>query len=214
MNPRNYLFFLIIIGAVLIHSEPRSWGGEETSSIRTFEFPTDLYSFQPSEGQEIAQSYCLICHSADYIYMQPAHSEEKWTAIVHKMKRVFGCPIPNDHIPTLVGYLVIQNDVDPWGLLTKEVQKDNLSLNRSMGNSNQGKEVYTTYCLNCHDTTGKGDGPIGQSLVPPAADLTIIGEKSDKALLQIIRNGRPGTAMPSWKGDLSDQDILDVLSYI
>ena len=50
-------------------------------------------------------------------------------------------------------------------------------------------------------------------LVPPAANLTVIGEKSDQELLATIKNGRPGTAMPSWKGDLSAQEILDVLAY-
>ena len=82
------------------------------------------------------------------------------------------------------------------------------------GNPERGEAVYRTHCLHCHGRTGKGDGPIGKLLVPPAADLTKTHEKTDKDPLQTIRNGRPGTAMPSLKQDLSVQEILDVLSYI
>jgi len=73
--------------------------------------PTDSFFFQEGKGQEVANTYCLICHSADYIYMQPEHSEKKWKAIITKMKRVFGCPIPQDQIRALSAYLFQQNSV-------------------------------------------------------------------------------------------------------
>jgi mono/diheme cytochrome c family protein len=61
---------------------------------------------------------------------------------------------------------------------------------------------------------GKGDGPIGKMLIPPAANLTVLGKKSDQELLATIQDGRPGTAMPSWKDNLSAQEIADVLFYV
>ncbi len=82
------------------------------------------------------------------------------------------------------------------------------------GNSDSGKTAFGKYCANCHGPTGNGDGPIGQALVPPAANLTILSKKSDQEILDSIRMGRPGTAMPSWKNDLSPQEIHDVLAYI
>jgi len=38
--------------------------------------------------------------------------------------------------------------------------------------------------------------------------------KSDKDLLKIIANGRPRTAMPAWKDQLSEEDQQAVLQYI
>jgi len=175
--------------------------------------PSSLFTFQSAPGSEIASSYCLICHTAEYVYTQPPHSRVQWNEIVKKMKQVFGCPIPAEHIPTLVDYLVNQNTIQPTP--KPKVVKNIPSLQKNdKGNPINGEVIYNTSCTNCHGSQGKGDGPIGQSLIPPAADLTATGKKSEKELLDVIRNGRPGTAMPSWKENLSDAEVHDVLSYI
>ncbi len=79
-----------------------------------------------------------------------------------------------------------------------------------------GKAIYEKHCLICHGSRGKGDGPTGKVLIPPATDLTSAASKtkSDADLLKVIRDGKPPTAMPAWKGQLSEQDIRDVLAYI
>lgn len=80
----------------------------------------------------------------------------------------------------------------------------------------KGKAVYEKSCMACHGPQGKGDGPTGKVLVPPAADFTSAAskKKSDADLLKIIENGKPPTAMVAWKGLLSDQDIQHVLAYV
>ena len=84
------------------------------------------------------------------------------------------------------------------------------------GNAGEGESVYRTNCLNCHGAKGQGDGPVADSLTPRPADLTseMVQKKSEKELLTIIRDGKPGTSMPSWKGELSDQHMQDVLAYL
>ena len=42
----------------------------------------------------------------------------------------------------------------------------------------------------------------------------MIQKKPEKELLKIIQEGKPGTSMPAWKGDLSDQHIQNVLAYL
>jgi mono/diheme cytochrome c family protein len=170
-------------------------------------------AFQSGPGSQVASSYCVICHSAEYVYMQPPHPPEKWNEIVWKMKQAFGCPIPKEDISTLVDYLVGQNSVQP-ALGTQNAQQPVSPVASEGASSANGKTVFNTYCMNCHGETGKGDGPIGKSLVPPAANLTQLQNKSDDMIRKTIQNGRPGTAMPSWKNDLSPQDIQDVLAYI
>ena len=84
------------------------------------------------------------------------------------------------------------------------------------GNPEKGKDVYRTNCLNCHGAQGRGDGPVADQLTPRPADLTSekVQQAADKDLLAIIRDGKPGTSMPSWKGDLSNQHMLDALAFL
>jgi mono/diheme cytochrome c family protein len=203
-----------MIGILLMNFDTEILASEVVVPTRSITFPTDPFSFQPGLGQEIASTYCVICHSADYIYTQPPHSQTTWTEIIKKMKLAFGCPIPDESIALLSEYLTHQNEISPLVSSPLDIQKASSPSLNEQGSLDKGQSVYTTHCLNCHGRMGKGDGPIGKMLIPPAANLTVLGKKSDQELLKTIQDGRPGTAMPSWKGNLSAQDIVDILSYI
>ena len=187
--------------------------GYAVEALFPLSVPLDPITFQQGPGSTLASRYCLICHSAEYIYTQPPHSQERWTEIIQKMKHSFGCPLPEEEVLPLSQYLVNQNSVQPTPVRKNVATPEHRATDMG-ANAEKGKVVYDTYCFNCHGRTGKGDGPIGQSLVPPAADLTTTSGKSDNTLLTTIRNGRPGTAMPSWKNDLTSKDINNVLAYI
>ena len=215
MNPVHHIWNILLYGLLflLIGLSYSAMADPTSSGSTSFVFPSDPFSYQPGPGSSIASSYCGMCHSAEYVYMQPPHSKEQWADIVHKMKSAFGCPIPEDQIPTLVTYLVSQNEMQP-SLNLKMEGHQAPPLPKDKANAEKGKSVYESYCLACHGAQGKGDGPVGSALTPPPSDLTATGKKSDQFLLQTIQNGRPGTAMPSWKEDISPQDIQDVLAYI
>ena len=80
----------------------------------------------------------------------------------------------------------------------------------------RGEAIYTQQCLSCHGAELRGDGPAASGMDPPPADFsephTSVHAESD--LIYWVRNGKQGTAMPGFDGSLSDQDIVDVLSYI
>ena len=84
------------------------------------------------------------------------------------------------------------------------------------GNSGQGRVLYEKLCAVCHGPQGKGDGPAGKALVPPPADFTSAAskKKSTAELQRIIEQGKPGTAMIAWKGQLSANDIADLVAYL
>ena len=75
----------------------------------SIELPSETARFAPGPGADLAQSSCMVCHSADYVYMQPPLKADKWQAEVEKMRKVYGCPVPEKDIKTLVEYLVSQN---------------------------------------------------------------------------------------------------------
>jgi sulfite dehydrogenase (cytochrome) subunit B len=74
------------------------------------DLPAEAAQLKPAPGMETTAGNCMICHSVDYIYMQPPLTREQWTATVTKMKKVFGAPIPDSDVDTVVDYLLSQNN--------------------------------------------------------------------------------------------------------
>jgi mono/diheme cytochrome c family protein len=84
---------------------------------------------------------------------------------------------------------------------------------------NAGKETYNVNCASCHGDTGLGDGPIGSSLNPEPGNLAEDQKTmSDGYLYWRIADGgimEPfNSAMPSWKGVMSGDQIWEVVTYI
>ena len=82
-----------------------------------------------------------------------------------------------------------------------------------------GKATYNVNCASCHGDTGLGDGPIGSSLNPEPGNLAEAQMKmSDGYLYWRIADGgimEPfNSAMPSWSGVLSEDQIWEVIAYI
>jgi mono/diheme cytochrome c family protein len=67
--------------------------------------PTETATLRTGKGIELAQTNCMVCHSADYIQTQPPMPRKFWEAEVKKMREKYGAPTPEDTIPTLVDYL-------------------------------------------------------------------------------------------------------------
>jgi copper transport protein len=80
-----------------------------------------------------------------------------------------------------------------------------------------GHALYLENCVACHGAGGKGDGPIGLTLNPRPADLTlhtIPGVHPDGQLFAWITDGYPGSVMPAWKSRLSDTLRWNLVNYL
>ena len=101
-------------------------------------------------------------------------------------------------------------------LLSFQTWMAHTPVHAAAGDSRKGKAVYEKSCVLCHGPQGRGDGPVGKTINPPAADFTSAAskKKTDAELLATIENGRPPTAMVGWKGQLSEAEIQDVLAYV
>jgi hypothetical protein len=62
-------------------------------------------SLAAGEGRELVQGYCSPCHGTSYIGMQPPLPAAQWSAILDKMIRTFGAPVPPDVAPRILAYL-------------------------------------------------------------------------------------------------------------
>ena len=98
------------------------------------------------------------------------------------------------------------------------------AMTRAGAQASHGKQVYDARCAECHGAGGRGDGPSAAFLNPRPRDFTTGKYKlrstesgsgpTDADLIQTVRRGMYGTAMPGWDRVLPDGDIVDVVGYV
>jgi mono/diheme cytochrome c family protein len=74
-----------------------------------------------------------------------------------------------------------------------------------------GGKVFASNCATCHGANGKGTRA---KRTPNFTDPKVQASLTDEQILTTIRDGRPGTAMPSWRDKLADPDIQAVAAYV
>lgn len=84
------------------------------------------------------------------------------------------------------------------------------------GNPKNGEVIYQKNCLRCHGQALDGNGPEGRYLIVPPANFRSMESrlKTDWELLITISHGVLFSPMHGWRDRLTDQEMLDVLSYI
>ena len=80
----------------------------------------------------------------------------------------------------------------------------------------RGKAVYVRLCQSCHGSEGYGDGPSADSLAIAPANFHRVRSflKSDEELLRTIEHGIVFSPMHSWRGQLTDEEMQDVLAHV
>jgi mono/diheme cytochrome c family protein len=90
---------------------------------------------------------------------------------------------------------------------------------RNPASPSDGATVYLTDCSSCHQPDGQG---VTGAFPPLAGNGAVTG--NPVAVIAIVKNGLEGRVtvnnqgysgiMPSWKGQISDDQIAAVISYI
>jgi hypothetical protein len=87
-------------------SQQKSAKGAGSASTKvSVELPVSKALFPAGAGADIANSQCLICHSADMVLYQPARTQDEWKVTINKMRTAYGAPIAPDQIEALAVYL-------------------------------------------------------------------------------------------------------------
>ncbi|MEO5894762.1 MAG: cytochrome c [Vicinamibacterales bacterium] len=81
-------------------------------------------------------------------------------------------------------------------------------VNRPPNRPSPGLAVYTQSCAVCHGPGGRGT-PLAAALAGPRKHA-----RTEAAALTVITNGIKGTAMASFGGALTDQEIRAVAKYV
>lgn len=84
------------------------------------------------------------------------------------------------------------------------------------GNPQEGQTIYEKQCLSCHGQQLDGRGPEAESFIMKPTNFQSVSSraKTDWELLITIANGILFSPMHAFRRQLTDQQMVDVLSYI
>ncbi|MCX6066951.1 MAG: c-type cytochrome, partial [Chloroflexi bacterium] len=85
---------------------------------------------------------------------------------------------------------------------------DTLSKDWPIGDATNGETIFMDTCKGCHGAEGQGG--VGRKLKPN----TFIQTNTNADLFIFVRTGRPGTAMRSFAGTLSESQLADVIAFL
>jgi mono/diheme cytochrome c family protein len=80
-----------------------------------------------------------------------------------------------------------------------------------------GKQMFSSYCMVCHGLDGQNTGvPFAKAMSPPIPSLASpeVQAYTDGQLKWIIENGIYPSGMPPSKGEFSDDDMWSMVVYI
>ncbi|MDA0321639.1 MAG: c-type cytochrome [Verrucomicrobia bacterium] len=169
-------------------------------------------------GAELYGMYCAACHGADGRSDAVPHirtpslnnvdalavaSDDYYRHIITEGRSGSKMPAWGDSGLTRSEIDRIVDFVRSW----ESEGADIAQVSARRGDPAAGKSYYRGLCANCHGVSGEGG--IGNALRSP----TFLGLATDSFIAGTIIEGRPGTAMASWK-HLSADAVSDILAYI
>jgi sulfite dehydrogenase (cytochrome) subunit B len=101
------IIIIMVISALAVFSASVSFG-QEGGTVHSITLPVVQTHLRAAAGVETVETHCSICHSLDYITMQPNFSKEKWAAIVQKMIKVMGAPVSEKDAGVIINYLAAE----------------------------------------------------------------------------------------------------------
>lgn len=110
--------------------------------------------------------------------------------------------------------------------LKKERSRSHIELdpnNTGTWTGEAGKDNYIGNCSPCHGETGKGDGPLADTLgegIKPRnlSDTKLLSTRTDEFIFMVVKSGGVAVglseAMPSWKETFTDVEINQIVQYV
>ncbi len=143
----------------------------------------------------------------------PGFINEAWSRIpeagIYRGQCTELCGRNHGYMPIVVN-AVEQDEFDAWigerkakAAQIKELMSKNFTLDEQMA---AGQKVYMTNCVACHGANGEGG--VGK---PIAGSAIAMGELN--GLINILVNGKAGTAMPAFGNQLNDVDLSAVITF-
>ncbi len=171
-------------------------------------------------GRELYVEYCGACHGSDG---RGGVVDGLHTPVLNNPDTL--AVASDDFLRTIIARGRSNTDMPGWGERLGNLEPEEIDAivahirawepagallrdtNAASGDPDRGAAIYRGKCAGCHGLDGTGG--IGTGLV----STTFLAIADDRFLADTIVNGRPGTAMPSWK-QLSAGEVSDLLAWM
>jgi len=176
-------------------------------------------SKQVERGLELFQKDCAACHGAkgrgdgfvsQVLLRKPKdlattrYSLEALALVLWNGKRGTSMPswrsLPPGDLAALAAYVqTIHPSTTPTSI--------------SSGPQPAGSKLFAQNCAPCHGPMGDGKGPVASTLLPKPANFRLKQPDPDY-ILQVLRDGISGTAMPAWQNQIAESDRQALAGYV
>lgn len=144
----------------------------------------------------------------------PGYINEMWTNIkergIYRGQCAELCGKDHGYMPIVVK-AVSEDDFKRWASVQKDKQvaaaRSSTKKWTKAGLMARGQQVYMKSCASCHQPGGQGMGAF------PAITGSKIAIGPVKGHLDVVMNGKSGTAMTAFKDQFNDADIAAVVTY-
>ncbi len=96
---------LFVTTGIVVYAANTGGSDPAENNVHSIQIPVIPVQLKSGPGLEKVSTLCNICHSVDYITMQPPFPRATWTAEVNKMIKVMGAPINEEDAKTIINYL-------------------------------------------------------------------------------------------------------------
>jgi cbb3-type cytochrome oxidase cytochrome c subunit/cytochrome c553 len=185
---------------------------------RTGEFPK-LTAGDPAPGRELYARHCASCHG------DKGQGDGKGAAGLHPKPANF---TDHEYSPDRLGFALWNGvggtampawrDFDPADLanlaaVVRSFHTPAIEPKIPQETLNLGAGIYKDRCAQCHGPEGAGDGPAAAQF--PVAPTNFRTQRPDiAASLRVLRDGREGTPMAPWAGELTEAELSAVAYYV
>ncbi|UCH46600.1 MAG: c-type cytochrome [Betaproteobacteria bacterium] len=177
-------------------------------------------------GRKLFLSACITCHEPRRVDNEPLKFEPRAVSYPRSTDTCIDCHAgrPRELLPlskarpnALTGNKGAESlpnflEASPYLIHGRPKQVQNLSESEL-----RGKELFLAHCAFCHAADGSSKNWIGSFLEPRPRELRpehISNTKSSSYLRAVIRDGIPGTSMPSWKNVLTERETNDLVEFL
>ena len=180
--------------------------------------PNDLQE-ELGRGRSFFATNCASCHGSEGKGDGPGSA-----SLLPKPADLTGARFSDERLSSVLWNGITGSAMPPWRQTSAEDLRALIAYIHALcpdeppsaqrtAQVDEGKALFLAACASCHGDTGTGNGPAAGSLAPAPTNFHLKQPTEERAW-KVLEEGVPGTAMPPWKSELSEDERHALVEYV